>query len=526
MCFSGWLANSNLWGEPMESATGTTIDVLVVGGGGSGLAAAAAAAELGRSVVLLEKNKKLGGSTAWSVGSVTASCTSHQIKKGIKDHPGDHWEDYKLVSGAKAASDNFELARVLTTHIPETFRWLNSIGLDFIGPMPEAPHRVPRMHNILPNSRAFPFHLGRVCRKLGVDMRLNCRVQRLVFANGRISGAVVIDAAGREEEIACRGGVVLAAGDYSASPEFKAQLVSADAAIVDPVNPTATGDGFRVALAHGAMMVNGNQILGPTLRFIPPKRSLVHSIPPLRIITRFMKWSLEHLPAWLLRPFIMSFLVTALGPDKGLYRVGAVLINKNGARFTDEVAAPDQKIAHQPDRIAYILLDSKTAGKLSAYPHFVSTAPGLAYAYLSDYRRSRPDLYHSAATLRELAGKLGMDASVLDAAIAAYNADQSDNGVPGRQDRPPLEGGPFVALGPVRAYVVATNGSLKVSPRQQVLDGAGAPIPGLFAAGSNGQGGMLLNGHGHRLGWAFTSGRLAGKEAALYRPDAAPISAG
>jgi succinate dehydrogenase/fumarate reductase flavoprotein subunit len=44
-------------------------DVVVVGGGGSGLAAASAAARLGRSVILLEKAERLGGGTAWSVGS-------------------------------------------------------------------------------------------------------------------------------------------------------------------------------------------------------------------------------------------------------------------------------------------------------------------------------------------------------------------------------------------------------------------------------------------------------------------------
>jgi hypothetical protein len=32
---------------------------------------------LGRDVVLLEKNASLGGSTAWSIGSVTASGTPH-----------------------------------------------------------------------------------------------------------------------------------------------------------------------------------------------------------------------------------------------------------------------------------------------------------------------------------------------------------------------------------------------------------------------------------------------------------------
>ena len=37
--------------------------------------------------------------------------------------------------------------------------------------------------------------------------------------------------------------------------------------------------------------------------------------------------------------------------------------------------------------------------------------------------------------------------------------------------------------------------------------------PGLYAAGSTGQGGLLLKGHGHHLAWAFVSGRRAGRRA-------------
>ena len=55
--------------------TSIEVDVLVVGGGGSGLAAAIEAREAGASVLLLEKNEKLGGSTSWSIGSVTSTGT-------------------------------------------------------------------------------------------------------------------------------------------------------------------------------------------------------------------------------------------------------------------------------------------------------------------------------------------------------------------------------------------------------------------------------------------------------------------
>jgi succinate dehydrogenase/fumarate reductase flavoprotein subunit len=60
-----------------------------------------------------------------------------------------------------------------------------------------------------------------------------------------------------------------------------------------------------------------------------------------------------------------------------------------------------------------------------------------------------------------------------------------------------------------------TEGGLAVNDRLQVLGENDLPIAGLYAAGSVGQGGMMLMGHGHHLGWAFTSGRLAGRNAAF-----------
>ena len=74
---------------------------------------------------------------------------------------------------------------------------------------------------------------------------------------------------------------------------------------------------------------------------------------------------------------------------------------------------------------------------------------------------------------------------------------------------------PFYALGPVKSYVIFTDGGLKVTEKLEVTREDGTVIPGLYAAGSTGQGGLLLEGHGHHLGWAFISGRIAGRNAAF-----------
>ena len=163
-------------------------DVVVVGGGGSGLAAAIEARVAGARVVLLEKNDKLGGSTAWSVGSITTTGSPHQLRAGVHDTPGDHFLDMPLFAGDIAYRDNDELRRILCDEVPDAFRWLLSIGVRFFGPMPEPPHRQPRMHNVLPNSRSFIHHLEKHARSLGVEIRTGTRAQKLMSDGRKVIG--------------------------------------------------------------------------------------------------------------------------------------------------------------------------------------------------------------------------------------------------------------------------------------------------------------------------------------------------
>jgi len=458
-------------------------DVVVIGGGGSGLAAAIEARAAGARVILLEKNDQLGGSTAWSVGSITTSGSEHQKRRGISDTPDDHYSDMPLFAGDLAGRDNDVLRRILCDEIPETFRWLQSLGVRFFGPMPEPPHRQPRMHNVLPNSRSFIHHLERHARGEGVDIRSGVRVEKLTTQAGRVSGVV---AAGKQ--IRADRAVILAAGDLTNDPELKSRYMGPREAKVEAVNETATGDGQKMALDLGARVVNGDLALGPEIRFIPPARTtLLRRLPPWLV------------PMVLLRPFIMSFVTTALAPSPALFENGAILINRNGQRFCDELDQPAYALADQPQKQGYILLGGRVAKQFSQWPHFVSTAPGVAYAYVSDYRRNRPDVFMQAASLQSLAHKLNMPADSLQTAAGDTTA----------FDRPP-----FIALGPVRPVFVHNEGGLAVDERHRVLSGNNQPIPGLYAAGSTGQGGLLLKGHGHHLAWAFVSGRRAGRFAA------------
>ena len=492
----------------MANAAAFETDIAVVGAGGAGLAAAIEAASYGRRVILLEKNERIGGTTGLSVGSITAACTDIQRAKGIADTLDSHFEDLSLFAHDLLPKDNLELRRVQVEHAPETIAWLESMGIVFFGPMPEPPHKRPRMHNILPHARSYIYHLEKRARKLGVEILTSSRVDRLLKSGDRVTG-VGYESKGVRLQIDARRAVILTAGDYSANKELKGRYLASDIADVDAINITATGDGHRLVVEAGGSIVNGEVILGPEIRFIaPPRKTIIELFPPWKPVALAMRAGMSLLPPFILRPFLMMFVTTNLQPSNALFKSGAILVNKAGQRFCDERDNPVLAIPRQPERSAWIMLDAGIAAQFSSWPNFISTAPGIAYAYLDDYKRNRRDITFEAATLEELAGKIGVPQDKLVETVKTYNA-ALPTGMP-RLNKPP-----FVALGPAKSWITTTDGGARISILMEVLAADGTPIPGLYAAGSNGQGGLLLEGHGHHLGWAFTSGRIAGRSAAL-----------
>ncbi len=480
------------------SATQSEYDVIVVGGGGSGLAAAISAAKAGARTILLEKNAEIGGSTGMSIGSITSSGTRFQKKKGVTDTPDEHFVDMGRFLGPLDERENKELRRILVDNVPETLEWLMSLGLRFFGPMPEPPHTKPRMHNVLPNSRAYPYVLGRAALRAAVNIRTNARVQDLVIENGVVKGVGLE----QNEVIIARGGVILTTGDFSASADLKRRFLP-HVAHVDALNPANTGDGQRLGEAAGGHLVNSDVLWGPSLRFAPTSASnLIRHMPAWPSLTKLMEVTLNTLPIRFFRPLIISMMTSTLAPEPSLMKAGAILVNRLGQRFANELAKPELEIPKQPEKVAYIIFDDEIADRFQQWPDFVSTAPGIAYAYIDDYKRQK-NLFASGHSPEDLAAKLNIPAAALRATLDDYIKARAIS---------PSSG--FHAIGPVYSWVVLTEGGLAVSSNHEVLDANKQPIPGLYAAGSAGQGGLILAGHGHHLGWAFTSGRRAGAFAA------------
>lgn len=485
-------------------------DVVIVGGGGAGLSAAVQSAQLGLKAVLIEKNERLGGTTARSVGSITASRTSLQRAAGVEDDTESHFVDMGLFAGTNANRDNSDLRRVYVENSGPSFEWLRSLGVAFFGPMPEPPHSKPRMHNVLPNSGAYIHHLHRAAKRLGVTVLTSTNAVDLIrAADGAIAG-LVCERGGRRLRIEAGGGVVLAAGDFSSSREFKREFIGELAAEVSGINPTSTGDGIRLGVSAGGKVMNGDLALGPELRFhAPARKRLLHLIPPARPFTLAMQMVIRFMPDAIMRPIVMSFATSWLAPTPRLFTQGAILVNRDGERFTDETKTPWLELPKERAGEGFILIDSRLGELLSKWPNYISTAPGVAYAYLEDYRRNRQDIFHSGASARELAAKIGAPAEKLERTIAAM-------GEAGAAWKPP-----FVALGPLQSWIVLTEGGLAIDTTMRVVDQEDQPIAGLYAAGSNGQGGLLLDGHGNHIGWAVISGRQAAHSIARRLREAA-----
>lgn len=479
-------------------------DVIVVGAGGAGFAAAITAAEHGRSVALLERAGDIGGTTARSVGSITASCTRLQASAGIADSTDDHFEDMALFAGTRVNRDNLELRRLFVDRSAEAIEFLEGLGVVFFGPMPEPPHRVPRMHNVLPNSRALVRLLLKRARDRHVQVFANTPAVGLLHEAGRVAG-VRARIEGQERELAAREGVILTTGDFSGDPELRRRYLPPALQEIDAVNPDSTGDGLRLAAELGAEVVNGDLVWGPEIRFVAPeRRNMLDRLPPSPAFARFVLWSLRRLPDAILRPFLMMFVTTNLAPNLELLEHGALLVNRTGRSFVRGDEDPALAMAAQPEKSAYFVFDQRLADRFSAWPHFISTAPGLAYAYFKDYRRNRRDITSSAPSLEGLGRKIGIDARALSDTVAEHN--RSVGTADGKIETPP-----YHALGPAKPWLLFTEGGLRIDTELRVLDAEGEPILGLYAAGSVGQGGLILDGHGHHLGWAFTSGRLAAR---------------
>jgi len=438
-------------------------DVIVIGGGGAGLSAANAAVAKGARVVVFEKMGILGGNTIRATGGMNAAGTSVQAEKGIKDSPDLFFQDTMKGGYNK---NNPELVRTLAEKSAESVAWITSMGGDLSDVGRLAGASVNRAHRPSGGAKVGPEIIKTLANKAkqssGLTIFTDAEVISLQTSKSGTVTGVIVRMHGKEFKVSAKA-VVIATGGFGANNEMAASYVPSLKGFATTNHAGATGDGIKMAQAIGAALVDMDQIqTHPT--FAPEGNEMV---------------------------------------TEAVRGNGAILVNKIGERFVDELATRDvvsAKILAQDDQIAYLVFDTSIRKSLSAIESYIKAG-----------------FVIEANTPAELAIKINGNPAILSATLETYNSfvtNKKDEAF-GRNDMPrTLSVGPYYAI-KVTPAIHHTMGGIKINSDAQVLREDGSIIEGLFAAGEvtgGVHGGNRLG--GNALADVVTYGRIAGENGA------------
>jgi fumarate reductase flavoprotein subunit len=443
----------------------SSYDVVVIGSGGAGLSAAVSAREAGADVVIFEKMGIPGGNTIRATGGINAAGTPYQEAAGINDNPDLFYND--TMKGGYEKNDP-ALVRNLAEKSAASLAWLTGMGADLSDVGRLAGASVNRAHRPGGGGKVGP-EIARTLRNqaekvMGITLYTDTRVTGLLSKNGRVTGVELALPGGGKKEVKA-GAVVLASGGFGANNEMVSALVPSLKGFSTTNQPGATGDGIALAEKAGAALVDMAEIqTHPT--YAPGKEMITEAV-------------------------------------RGN---GAILVNRKGLRFIDELKTRDvvsAAILEQEGGDSFLLFDDSVRKSLSA---------------IEDYIRMK--IVVEGSDIVSLAALTGMDGAVLAETIARYNqaAASGNDGEFGRPDLPrALNTAPYYAI-KVLPAVHHTMGGVKIDTEGRVISTTGDPIPGFYAAGEvtgGVHGGNRLG--GNALADIVTYGRIAGASATAGR---------
>jgi fumarate reductase flavoprotein subunit len=439
-------------------------DVVIIGAGGAGMTAAINTAQAGKDVILLEKMPYAGGNTTKATGGMNAAETHYQAEQGIDDSVEQFVED--TMEGGHNINDK-DLVTTLAENSAEAIDWLDSIGaplpkVSFSGGATNA-----RIHAPEDGSGVGAYLVTSLLKKmdeLDINVMYDTKATSLISKDGTVTG---VKAESRDTEYTINAkAVILATGGFGNNEDMIVQYRKDLKGTVTTSAPGITGDGIVMAEDVGADLVDIEQIqLHPT---VEQKTSM--------LITESVRGD------------------------------GAILVNQDGKRFTDELLTRDVVSAaelEQPGSYAYIIFDQRLRDGLKAIEKYVSTG-----------------ITVQGDTIEELAEKIDVDPATLAETLKNWNqyvADQNDPDF-GRttgmyQD---LSQAPFYAI-KIAPGIHHTMGGVHIDTDAQVIDKDGNPIPGLFAAGEvvgGVHGGNRLG--GNAVADVVVFGKIASESAVEY----------
>ena len=488
-------------------------DIVIVGAGGAGMTAAITAAEAGKDVVILESQAMVGGNSVRATGGMNAAETPAQDENEFTEAAGvektletaaSEWADNEAITALantvaeqwaayqanpEGYFDSVELMELdtligghgindpalveaLCSNSADAIDWLAEQGIELTSVSSFGGASVKRIHRpvdsegktISVGSYMIPL-LQSKCEELGVEILLNTTANKILTdADGAAVGIEATDKNGAAVTVNAKA-VILATGGFGANLDMVVEYKPDLAGFMTTNAPGAQGQGIDMAVAIGAGTVDMDQIqIHPTVEAN-----------------------------------------TAALITEGLRGDGAILVNAEGNRFTDEVGTRDVVSAAeiaQTGSYSWLVIDQAMVDASSVIQGYIKNGYTV-----------------SGETYEELAEAMGVDAAAFAATMEKWNAAVAA-GVDEEFGRTsfanPLDTAPYYAI-KVTAGIHHTMGGLTINPQTQVLAGDGTVIDGLYAAGEvtgGVHGGNRLGGNAVADFTVF--GRIAGEQAAAY----------
>ena len=439
-----------------------TTDVLIIGAGGSGLAAAVQASADGAQVLVLEKQDKIGGSTAMSAGGMLGFSEDEDAEAMDLDEVKALFAMY---SGESSENFDQEISDDFLSKLNETAQWAIDLGyvhnVNEAYPMFTRPVKDDRnsygTHVLVQGGEeGFGMFQGtlltdtmaQAAEANGATIMTGTAATELITdAEGNVTGAKA-ESADTVYTIEAKS-VILATGGWGANLEMSKELwPSANLAWWG--TPGDTGDGIVMAKAIGAKVEMESNCL------------------------------------------CVSYDVASLGAETGL------ILNDRGERMADEsysfyeLAMYYVRDEKQDSNDMWIVLEQDSP-----------VVPGI-----------------KCDTIADVAATIGCDENTVRATFERYNELAGKEDVDFGKDADLMNGitmdGPYYLVENIY-WASQTNGGVDVNPTMQVLRDDGSVIGNLYAVGEMSNQtvfGKVYPTCGGSVNYCVYSGRIAGADAA------------
>ena len=448
--------------EVIKTEVQLETDVLIIGGGGSGLAAASEASANGARVIVLEKQDKLGGSTAMSAGAMLGFSTD-------KDSDALNLDEVKALFAtySENSSEHFdkEISDDFLSKLNDSIQWTidkgyvtntNSGYASFTRLDPDDANTYFKHVLVQGGAEGFAMLAGTgLTDVLAADAQKNgatiingtAATRLLTDENGNVCGSVA-ESKDSVYTITTKS-VILATGGWGANLEMS-QAIWPTANLAWWGTPGNTGDGIIMAKAVGAKVEMDSNCL------------------------------------------CTSYDISSLGATTGL------ILNDKGERFGDE------SYSFYEFTMNYVRDEKQTTNDMWIVLEKDSTiVPGV-----------RCD------TIADVANLIGTDEANVRATFARYNELAGKEDVDFGKDASLMNGitmdGPYYLVEDV-LWASQTNGGVDVNNAMQVLREDGSVINGLYAVGEMSNQtvfGKVYPTCGGSVNYCVYSGRIAGADAA------------